>query len=408
MELRLAPDPGGIVNDMARNHADWLQAYINYAGVSEAPKYMHFWCGVSAIAGVLQRKVWFNMGHFCWYPNFYIILVAPPGIVAKSSTSAIAMNLLKQIPGVKFGPDVVTWQALVTCFASSREMVEINSVFHEMCCLTLESSEFGNLLDPQDRRMVDLLVHLWDGKEGVFKKETKNSGSDEVVNPWVNIIACTTPAWIADNFPEYMIGGGFTSRCVFVYADQKERILAYPFLEMTYNKSELELSLVEDLCRISDLRGEFTLDQDALQWGIEWYNTHWKTKPEGLDDSRFGGYLARKQSHIHKLAMVLSAAEGDSLKISRENLITANFMTTDLEKDMGNVFSKIGKSQTSVQVDRILDYIKQRKEVSYREVYGYIHTYFPSARDFEDVMAGCIKSGKVKLFQKDGQPYLGC
>ena len=58
-----------------------------------------------------------------------------------------------------------------------------------------------------------------------FKKISKHAGNDDVVNPWINIIACTTPAWIAGNFPEYMIGGGFTSRCVFVYADAKERFV---------------------------------------------------------------------------------------------------------------------------------------------------------------------------------------
>lgn len=27
---------------MARNYADWLQAYVDYASYSEAPKRMHF------------------------------------------------------------------------------------------------------------------------------------------------------------------------------------------------------------------------------------------------------------------------------------------------------------------------------------------------------------------------------
>jgi len=225
---------------MPRIHQDWLQAYIQYASNSEAPTYMHFWSGVSAIAGALRRKVWFDMGHFAWYPNFYIIFVAPPGIVAKSTTSGIAMNLLRQVPGVKFGPDVVTWPALVTCFAESTEAFEYENDFHPMSCLTLESSEFGNLLDPTDRQMVDLLVHLWDGKQGEFKKSTKNNGSDEVSNPWINIIACTTPSWIAGNFPEYMIGGGFTSRCVFVYADQKAKLVPYPKMEMCYDKTTME------------------------------------------------------------------------------------------------------------------------------------------------------------------------
>lgn len=389
-----------------RNHSDWLQAYINYASVSEAPRYMHFWAGVSAIAGALRRKVWFSMGHFSWEPNFYIIFVAPPGIVAKSTTSGIAMKLLKQVPGIKFGPNIVTWPALVEKFAESREAFEYKGEFIEMCSLTLESSEFGNLLDPQDKRMVDLLVNLWDGNPGEFVKSTKSSGEDQVVNPWINLIACTTPAWIADNFPEYVIGGGFTSRCVFVYAEKKEKLLAYPFLAMNYNKKEEEQKLVDDLTRIAEMTGEFTLEEDAIAWGIEWYEQHWQNKPINLDDARFGGYLSRKQSHIHKLAMILSASEKSSLRISRDNLMTANMMITDLEKDMTNVFSKIGKSSTSIQVDRLIDYIVRRGKAPYKEVYQFAHMYFPSARDFEDVILGCIKSGQIKLIHENGQPVL--
>jgi hypothetical protein len=65
---------------MARKLKDWLSAYVDYASYSEAPKRMHFWCGVAAIAGALRRRTWIDMSYFRWYPNFYIIIVAPPGI----------------------------------------------------------------------------------------------------------------------------------------------------------------------------------------------------------------------------------------------------------------------------------------------------------------------------------------
>ena len=49
---------------------------------------------------------------------------------------------------------------------------------------------------------------------------------------------------------------------------------------------------------------------------------------------RFGGYLARKQTHIHKLAMVLAASRRDELLIDEEDLALAAKMMTDLEQDM--------------------------------------------------------------------------
>ncbi|MFM9816213.1 hypothetical protein ACKI16_48010, partial [Streptomyces scabiei] len=69
---------------------------------------------------------------------------------------------------------------------------DIEPVYMPMCALTLEASEFGNLVNPTEREALDLFVSLWDGKSGAFKKLTKGSGTDDVENPWISIIACTT------------------------------------------------------------------------------------------------------------------------------------------------------------------------------------------------------------------------
>ena len=73
---------------MPRHFPDWLSAYVEYTSFSEAPRRMHFWAGVSAIAGALRRRVWFDQFYFQWHPNLYIVFVAPPGIVSKSTTAA--------------------------------------------------------------------------------------------------------------------------------------------------------------------------------------------------------------------------------------------------------------------------------------------------------------------------------
>jgi hypothetical protein len=368
---------------------------------------MYFWAGVSAIAGALRRRVWIDQRYFRWYPNFYICLVAPPGIVSKSTTAGVAMNLLRRVPGVKFGPDVVTWPALVQAFEEVTEMFELDGVYYPMSALTLESSEFGNLLDPQDKQMVDLLVSLWDGKEGVFKKSTKTNGSNAVENPWINMIACTTPSWIAGNFPEYMIGGGFTSRTIFVYADTKAKYIAYPADHVPDNFKLQGDMLVEDLTHISaNVCGEYKLSPAATEWGNNWYKRHYSKRAINLDAERFGGYIARKQTHIHKLAMVLAASAGDAMLIEPEHLSVADSMVTDLEPDMQFVFSKVGRNDSSQYAEKLVNFIAERGKVPYGEAYRYVHTYFPSMRDFEDVLAGCCRAGYIKTIQEEGKPYL--
>jgi len=385
-----------------RHFDNWISAFLDYSSYGEAPRHMYFWTAVSCIAGALRRRVWIDQAYFRWFPNFYIILVAPPGIVSKSTTAGIGMQLLRQVPDIRFGPDVVTWQALIQSFAESAMTFELHGEYYPMSALTVESSEFGNLLNPQDKEMVDLLVSLWDGKQGTFEKKTKSSGNDEVVNPWINLIACTTPSWIAGNFPEYMIGGGFTSRCLFVYAEAKSKYVAYPGLEVPKDLSSMKERLISDLIQISNLAGEYTMSSEAIAWGRAWYELHYKEKNVNLDMDRFGGYIARKQTHIHKLAMILAAAESDRLVIEAEHLATAARMVTDLEPDMQMVFSKIGKTEDSVYIDRLIEYVIKRKVCPWADAYRFVHAHFPKIQDFEAMITGAIRAEYLELKQEGG------
>lgn len=392
---------------MARNYSDWLSHFCDYASFGEAPRHMYFWAGVSAIAGALRRKVWIDQAYFKWYPNFYVILVAPPGIVSKSTTASVAMNLLRQVPGIKFGPDVVTWQALVTSFAEAAESFLLNGDHYVMSPITIESSEFGNLLNPADKDMVDLLVSLWDGKQGAFVKKTKNSGNDSVENPWINIIACTTPSWIAGNFPEYMIGGGFTSRCIFVYAEEKEKYVAYPGLVVPPNIKEKESKLVQDLEHIAvNLQGRYVLTNEAVAWGEEWYRHHYTNRPVQLDDDRFGGYIARKQTHIHKLAMVLAASARDDLLIHAEDLHTANNMVTGLEADMPQVFDKIGQVDAAIGATRLVKYVVRRGGAPMQDAQRHVWSSFPNQREYGEVLNALVTSGQLTMKTHGQQMWL--
>jgi hypothetical protein len=366
---------------------------------------MTFWCGVSAVAGALRRKVHIDMAYFRWTPNFYVVIVAPPGIVSKSTTVGIAMRLLRQVPNIRFGPEVITWQALVQSLAASAEAYDYKGDFYTMSPITLESSELGNLLNPHDREMVDLLVTLWDGKDQ-FSKITKMSGNDEVANPWVNLIACTTPSWLAGNFPEYLVGGGFTSRCIFVYVDKKERYVAYPSLEVPRTLRETERALVQDLERISLLAGPYRLTDSSITWGTSWYRYHYENRPPELDDDRFGGYIARKQTHIHKLAMVLAAGRRDELVIEAEDLHMANKMVTDLEVDMPSVFAKIGKSDASTVADRFIAFVKRRGVIPYGEGIKWFYSYYPDGKDLEGMVSGVLRAGHLAVKNIAGELFI--
>jgi uncharacterized protein DUF3987 len=380
-----------------RSNPNWLQAFVEYGSYGEAPLSMYFWVGVCTIAGALRRRVWIDLKYFQWIPNFYVLLVAPPGIVAKSTTASVGMNLLRAVDGVKFGPDVVTWQALAKSFSEALEFVEMpDGLQHGMSSLMIESSELGTFLNPQDREMVDFLVTLWDGKKGAVRKLTKTQGEDVIENPCINLIACTTPAWIEGNFPEYMIGGGFTSRCIFVFAEEKRQFVAYPHLVVPAGFDTMRQKLIDDLRIISELKGQFVLLPETIKWGEKWYEEHYATRPAYLNNERFGGYIARKQTHIHKLAMILSAARTDTLEISADDLSSANKIVTSLESAMPKVFERIGMTPETRGAGLLVARVRQAgaEGISRRALYSEMFREL-SYNDFQNSLEAGFEAGKI-------------
>lgn len=382
----------------ARETHDWLSAFIDFTQHGEAPTKMYFWVGVATVAAALRRRVWLDQATFKWYPNLYTLLVAPPGVVSKTTTAKLGFDLLRKVPGINFGPDVVTWQALLDAFNDVHEMVMYQGAPMEMSALTIAVGEFGNFLRPDDRDMVDQLVNLWDGEP--LKKRTRMDGEQFIQNPCLNVIGCTTPSWIAQNFPEYLIGGGLTSRMLFVYADAKQQYVAYPFTKVPPNFEYKRGVLIRDLERISQLLGPITMTPDAIEWGEEWYKHFHQVEARQIDETILGGYINRKQTLVHKVAMVLSASQGDSLVIDRAILERAVGLISELEGEMPKVYSRIGLSQESSASLTIIAFLKRaNRPVEFTELYRYVHKVFPNPEDFNTVVVGMKKAGMLVIDQ---------
>lgn len=390
-----------------RETRDWLTEFVSATQWGEAPVYFYFWVGVGTIAAALRRKVWVPMGTFQWYPNLYILLVAPPGVIQKSSTADLGLvHLLKNVPGINFGPSTLTWQALYDAFAEVGEEVNISpDLMITQHALVINSSEFGITLNPKDTEMIDQLVHIWDGRE--MHKRTRKDGLLIIPTPCLNMIACTTPAWIAENMPRYLIGGGLTSRMIFVYGEEKARYIAYPFKHMPLDYKERQGRLVRDLERIASLKGEYTLTPEATEWGTDWYERFHRVESKKLDPTLIGGYIARKQTLVHKVAMILSASQGDSMLITLADLQRAEGCISELEKNMPLVYSKIGMSRESNAGEQIIAFLQRYEgKAPWTLLYQYMHKTFPRVEDAEDVLRGLIEAGYVTIDKGARMVYL--
>jgi hypothetical protein len=380
---------------------NWIHGYLRSTQNNEAPEHFHFWMAVGVIGAALRRKTYIDMGDWQWSPNFYIIFVAEPGIVNKSTTLRIGKRMLAHNEGIHIGPSSITWQALIEILSSASEEVPMgDGTLHPMACVSFFVSELGVFMDFNDRKMIDVLVDLWDGDTGSWERATQYRGREGVVNPWLNIMSGTTPAWLADNLPRQMIGGGFASRCIWVHGHQKKAYIPYPKRHPKYEGKEiLDQQLVMDLMRISALRGEFKLTEKAFQYGEAWYLKHCKNlEKQVARSSGMAGYYARKQAHAHKLAMVLSAARRDDLVIDEEDLEQAIKILDATEQDYAQVFQAITTTTTMEQTSDVVKLVIQRGKIRKAELYQYFF-HAMTAKEFNESIESAIVAGYLALEQ---------
>lgn len=381
---------------------NWIDAYLSYTRNTEAPRQFHFWTAIATIAAVLERKVWIDMGAFQWVPNFFILLVGPAGIVTKSTTMRFGQNLVRKAQKGHIGPSSVTWQALLDVLKENSHEFLIGADGWRQSPVALWVSELGSFFDPQNREMVDLLVDLWDGAQGSFDRQTRADGKKDIVNAWVSMIACTTPTWLRDNFTAGLIGGGFASRMVFVYGDEKARLIAYPGLMEGGLDNELAESLVSDLRHFHEvLRGPMVLTSEAVAWGTEWYHKHHEQKSDTLASNRREGYNARKQTHMHKIAMVLSVSERDDRVITAEHLQRAQELLLQVEATMDKVLATVGNGAGGKDATDLLGHIGSKREMLKSELFDHMWQTMDSIH-FDRALNDLVRAGKLQQIVAKG------
>ena len=345
---------------MTRHFSDWINSYVEtFAPRGEAPERFHFWVAAFTIGGVLRRRVYIDEGTFRWFPNMYVVLVGPPGTVKKSTTIGIGARLLRDIPNIHIGADCTTWQQFIASVAAAQDMFAAGDPLSSdipledslmaqrntvTCALSMTISEWGTFINPEDREMISTLTELWDCKlDTPFIKDTKTQGKDVLMNPFVHMIAGTTPKWINDNFRNRFGGWGFSSRCIFLHCSEPERLIAYPHKLWTNQHDVLMGKFKEDLIEISRMQGACRLTPDAEALGESWYETHGRRKAS-LDahpnhDPWLSYYLARKFDHAHKLAIALSCSRRNDLLITPEILAESFARCDEIEDELSKIFS---------------------------------------------------------------------
>jgi hypothetical protein len=344
---------------------DWLDAFLLYTENSEPPYTYRLWVGLSLLASCMKRKMVLHWGTLTVYPNLYVVLVGPSGKCRKGTAMGPGLKFLRDL-GVKVAAESITREALIRELKQSND-TQVDVGTGEMflhASLTIYSQELTVFLGYNNQALMADLTDWYDCRDA-WTYRTKNMGTDEIIGVWVNLIGATTPELLQTTLPRDAIGGGLTSRIIFVFENRKGKVVECPFL--TPEERVLERQLVEDLQRISIMSGEFKVTEDFIDAYVPWYRA-FSTDPMPFEDYRFSGYFERRPTHLLKLCMILSVSRGSDKEISAVDFRRALSILELTEKKMSYTFSGVGKSSNAEVMQRIMSMLATVNEIEFNEL----------------------------------------
>lgn len=347
---------------MARELNGWLENYLQYTENTESPTSYHRWCGLSVIAGALQRRVYLRWGlGRVIYPNLYVVLVGPSGRTRKGVAIGIAKEVLKSVSCITVAPESSSGrQVMINVMKKAnlnfQDPTDGKIKFH--CAVTAFSEELSVFLGQGDIAYLSNLTDWYDSKDD-WEYETISRGKDTIQGICLNLMGGTAPDWIQSMIPQEALGGGFTSRIIFIVEEVKRKLVP------KYVPSDEELGMAAALCRdlerISQLAGEIRFTPEAEELYIKWYehqDTLLSAGKPAISDPRFAGYCERRATHLQKLCILSSASRGDDLLIHSEDFNQALDILHGAEIHMHKTFGGLGKSKSSDQTDMVIKFIQ--------------------------------------------------
>lgn len=370
---------------------NFIQGFVELCQETEIPEIFALWCAIAGISCGLGRRVWLDMGTYKIYPNFYIILVASSGRYRKSTVINQVKRIVKQLtPPPNLISQKITPEAMIEALRSvSLDPQKLGAEEATGFVLVDELSTFLNK-NSYEAGLAPLLIQFYDGED--FEYRTKMRGVEKATNTCLGLLGGSTVDWIRSAIPLDAVGGGLTSRIIFVYVDTP----VPPVAITTFGdrKKKLLESLIKQLNLISVVSGEMKMTENALFFFKYEYERFYKESPF-YEEKGLSGYAGRRHVHMLKTAMALSVAERKDLIITEQHLQGAKAILEQSELTMKLVLNLICASEMGSVITTVLNLIRARGEITRSDLLQKV-AHQIGARELTDVLDTLVAMKKVE------------
>ncbi len=358
----------------------FIGKYMEYMSGLETPSAYDFWTAVWLTSLALGRGTTVLRPRIPVHMNWYIILVAESGLTRKSTAvskaTSVARKFLETSNDIILIEDKTTPETLeASLHVATRERGSAQ--------ITISISELVRFLGREryNMSMPGLLTDLYDCPDQRRSPGTLSRGPTSIDNVYVSFLSASTPSWIAKSVNPNVVEGGFTSRVIFIHAEQRKRQVAWPDENEEEVATPTELASMMTGMRatarwLNKKHGGINLTEQALVWYKRWYNH----RPTHRDPFR-STFEAREDEHVLRLGGVFAANDGGWM-VETKHLQSATKIIEEAKTRGSRIFEGIAHQDDLIYgVDRVRDVLLQagKDPLTQTQIYNKVRRYFDRA-----------------------------
>ncbi len=380
---------------------DWIAAFYTHTESLASPPLFRKWAGIMTVAGALERKVWIKTKRGVLYPNLYVFLVGPPGVGKTVLTNRIH-ELWRNLDGQHIAATSVSKASMIDELRDAeRRIIKPNCTPSIVAfnSTKISSNELAVLIPSYENDFMNTLTDIYDCFEFSERKRTKDL-QFVIESPQINMVAGTTPSFLASLLPEGAWDQGFLSRTMLVYSGE---VVLSPLFGNDNVDAKKWKTLADDLVKVGDMFGKMELTKETVDAIEAFHASGGEPRPE---HPKLVHYCTRRSAHLMKLCMVACASAGETLEISIEHYRTALDWLLEYETFIPDIFKSmaVGGDSRAIQDCWHFAYqifIKENKPIVEARIINFLQERVPAHSVFR-ILEVMVKAGIFEAKMEGG------
>ena len=366
----------------------FVSDYLHYTREYESPTSFWKWSAYAAIASVLRDNVYIMMGDKPLFPNIYVLLLADSAVQRKDNPVNTAAALIQHVNNTKVINGRSSIQGILDELARGETDKATGQIKKGGSAIWIAPEMSAGIVN--DPEAIKILTDIYTFRER-YDSRLRTQANFSIKNICFSFLAASNEELLRDVYDIKATMGGLLGRTFLITPNEFRKgnsLFRVDSKRMIAERKHIE----ELLSKFSLLRGEFTVEDDAIDLYDEWYIPFRDSYEKQGDRSGISG---RIHTSVVKVAMLIAVSETSELVIRKNQMRCAIQECTDLIPNYRKFVMSSGKSSLAEIATIVLSAIfeEDSKELSRKEILQRFWNVFDQGAETLDKLITTLEQG---------------